>query len=55
MINFTEKLVQLQNVQMKMMERAQSRTEEVHIKFEAEQRKLDERSQGERIRNSFEP
>ena len=36
--------MEMQNSQMEMMERAQSGTEELLIKMETEQRKLDEES-----------
>ena len=42
MVDLTGKLVEMQSSQMEMMERAQSRTEELLIKMEKEQRKLDE-------------
>ena len=44
MVDLTGKLVEMQSSQMEMMERAQSRTEELLIKMEKEQRKLDELS-----------
>ena len=43
-VDLTGKLVEMQNSQMEMMERAQSGTEELLIKMETEQRKLDEES-----------
>ena len=42
MVDLTGKLVEIQSLQMEMMERAQSGTEELLIKMEKEQRKLDE-------------
>ena len=42
MVDLTGNLVEMQSSQMEMMERAQSRTEELLIKMEKEQRKLDE-------------
>ena len=44
MIDLTEKLVDMQNTQFKMLETAQKRTEYLLIKLEADQRKLDEES-----------
>lgn len=44
MIDLTEKLLEMQNAQAKMMDNAQKRTEELLIKLEADQRKLDEQS-----------
>ena len=44
MIDLTEKLVDMQNAQYKMLETAQKRTEDLLIKLEADQRKLDEES-----------
>ena len=44
MVDLTGKPVEIQSLQMEMMERAQSRTEELLIKMETEQRKLDEES-----------
>lgn len=44
MVDLTEKLVEMQSSQMEMMERAQSRSEELLIKMETEQRKFDEES-----------
>ena len=44
MIDLTEKLVDMQNAQFKMLETAQKRTEDLLIKLEADQRKLDEES-----------
>ncbi|XP_028411456.1 trihelix transcription factor GT-2-like [Dendronephthya gigantea] len=44
MIDLTEKLVEMQNSQLKMMEKAQKRSEDLLIKLEADQRKLDEES-----------
>ena len=42
MVDLAGNLVEMQSSQMEMMERAQSRTEELLIKMEKEQRKLDE-------------
>ena len=42
MIDLTEKLMEMQNSQMKMMEKSPKRTEDLHLKLEADQRKLDE-------------
>lgn len=42
MVDFTEKLVGMQNSQMEMMEKAQKRAEDLLVKLEADQRKLDE-------------
>lgn len=44
MTDLTEKLVDMQNAQFKMLETAQKRTEDLLIKLEADQRKLDEES-----------
>ena len=42
MIDLTEKLMEMQNSQMRMMERSQKRAEDLLLKLEADQRKLDE-------------
>ena len=42
MIDLTEKLMEMQNSQMKMMEKSPKRTEDLLLKLEADQRKLDE-------------
>ena len=42
MIDLTEKLMELQNSQMKMIEKLQKRAEDLLLKLEADQRKLDE-------------
>ena len=42
MVDLTEKLVGMQNSQMEMMEKAQKRAEDLLVKLEADQRKLDE-------------
>lgn len=42
--NLTEKMLEMQNTQMEGMERSQTRSEELMMKFEIEQRKLDEDS-----------
>ena len=44
MVDLTGKLVEMQSSQMEMMERVQSQTEELLIKMEMEQRKLNEES-----------
>ena len=44
MIDLTEKLVDMQNAQFKMLETAQKRTEDLLIKLETDQRKLDQES-----------
>ncbi len=42
MIDLTEKLMEMQNSQMTMMEKLQKRAEDLLLKLEADQRKLDE-------------
>ena len=44
MIDLTEKLVEMQRSQAELMDKAQSRTEELMLKMEMDQRKLDEES-----------
>lgn len=44
MVDLTEKLVEMQRSQAELMDKAQSRTEELLLKMEMEQRKLDEES-----------
>ena len=44
MVDLTGKLVEMQSSQMEMLDRVQSRTEELLIKMETEQRKLNEES-----------
>ena len=44
MVDLTEKLVEMQRSQAELMAKAQSRTEELMLKMEMEQRKLDEES-----------
>ena len=42
MIDLTEKLMEMQNSQMKIMEKSRKRAEDLLLKLEADQRKLDE-------------
>ena len=44
MVDLTEKLVEMQRSQVELMAKAQSHTEELMLKMEMEQRKLDKES-----------